>query len=320
MLVDNSSSSTVSGNEFDNSGQSAVEDKANGVNTGGTTNDVYDSNVVNGSGSGYGAFYLHGTTGAQVTNNLVENTTGIGIGLEAIGGYTGSPTVYCRNTGTVVSGNMLNNTNTAASDSGAIYVIDRTGQDTNIQITNNEINGASSSASNPHIIGIYLDDYASGVTASNNIIRGVQGGAIELHGGKDDSFTNNIVDTSGVPNSQAAVLLQAAPSNITPVSGPMAATNDGFSHNVFLSNQSAPTAFENLGLSTLPTVLDNLYYDPTHPYSGMLDSAPQTGNPDFTNAPGNDYSLQPGSAASSVGFVAIPQSSMGPHPTGAHWY
>jgi hypothetical protein len=314
VLADNSANSTVSGNQLDNSGQSAVEDKTSGVNTGGTTNDVYSFNIVNGSGSNYGAFYLHGTTNAQVINNLVKNTAGIGIGVEAIGGYIASPTVHARNIGTVVSGNILENTNADASDSGAIYVIDRTGKDTGIRIINNEINGASSRVNDPHIIGIYLDDYASGVMVSHNIIRRVQGSAIQLHGGRNDRFTNNILDTSGVSNSQPAVLLQAAPADITPANGPQPATNDIFAHNVFYSTQSAPIAYENLGLSPLPGFQDNLYYDVYAAYGGMLDSSPTLGNPGFAGADRNNYALGAGSAASALGFDAIHQMSQGPLP------
>ena len=61
MLVQDSASNTVSGNEFDNSAQSAVEDKYDGNGRTYSNGNTYDSNLVNGAGSAYGAFYLHGT-------------------------------------------------------------------------------------------------------------------------------------------------------------------------------------------------------------------------------------------------------------------
>ena len=322
VLMMGANSTNISGNEFDNVGQSAVEDKNDNGGTYSNANAI-ENNLVNGAGSPIGAIYLHGTTNDVVDNNQVENTQGAGISLQAIGGYTASPTVYARNTGTVISGNSLSSTDQSASDNGAIYVIDRTEQDTGIQITNNEINGASSSVSGAHIEGIYLDDYTSGVTVSGNILRGVESNDVQFHGGKDDSVTNNIFDLSaynGGSGTQAAVLYQAAPSNITPNGGALAATNDTVSSNIYLSNQSNPQATAFINYSTAPDIQKNLYYDLTSPFTNTSNSSPQTGNPDFTSASANNYTLGTGSAASLIGFQAINQANMGLHPTGAHWY
>jgi hypothetical protein len=161
------------------------------------------------------------------------------------------------------------------------------------------------------------------VTVSGNVLRGVESNDVQFHGGKDDSVTNNIFDLSaysGGSGTQAAVLYQAAPSNITPNGGALAATNDTVSSNIYLSNQSNPQATAFIDYSTAPDIQKNLYYDLTSPFTNTSDSSPQTGNPDFTSASANNYTLGTGSAASLIGFQAINQANMGLHPTGAHWY
>lgn len=324
LLVQDSASNTVSGNQFDNSAQSAVEDKYDGNGGVYSNGNVYDSNLVNGAGSRFGAFYLHGTINDVVSHNLVENTQGIGIGVVAIGGYTGDPTVWARNTGTVVTGNVLRDIAQSATDSGAIYVLDRTGQDTGIKITSNEIDGAASSAYNPHIVGIYLDDYASGIAVTGNIIRRVQTHDIQFHGGRNITVQNNILDLSaygGGSGTKSGVLFQSAPSNITPNGGTQAATGDAFTGNILLSNQASPRPYDFLSYGTTdPTISGNLYWGSPTQFNAYQDSSPHYGDPKFVDAAAGNYALQPGSAAADIGFQVIDQSQIGLHPTTAHWY
>ena len=131
----------------------------------------------------------------------------------AIGGYNGQPVLF-RNTATTVSANMIVNTGENSTDSGGIYVLDRTGQDTGITIVGNEVNGTGQE---PYIGGIYLDDYTSGVAVTNNIVRCVSVRDLQLYGGRNDTVTNNIFDLGGT--TAYAVLLQAASSNIVPDTG-----------------------------------------------------------------------------------------------------
>ena len=257
-----------------------------------------------------------------ISHNGIENTAGIGIGVEAIGGYGGQP-AYARNTGTVVTENVLNDTDQSASDSGAIYVIDRTGLDTSIQITNNMINGVTSSNTNGHIVGIYLDDYASGIRVTGNIIRGAQTHDLQFHGGRDITVRNNVLDMSGyngASGTKAGVLFMSAPSDITPNGGPQAATNDLFTNNILLSNQKSPAPYSFLSYPTNPMISNNLYWGTAGSFDTSNDSAPQVGNPDFADAAGGNYALPSGSAASAIGFHGIDQSQMGLHPATASWY
>ena len=228
LTLHNASGNTISGNSFVASGSDAmrlVRSEGNAVTgntiTGSTSNGVegqdggsantFMNNVVDGvaatdtNGAG---FYLHGTTNGTINHNLIENIRQSGIVLMAIGGCNGQP-VLVRNTATNVSANMIVSTGENSTDSGGIYVLDRTGQDTGITIAGNEVNGTGQG---PYIGGIHLDDYTSGVTVTNNIVRGVPARDLQLHGGRNDTVTNSIFDLGGA--TAYAVLLQAISSNV----------------------------------------------------------------------------------------------------------
>lgn len=302
VLMIGSVDSTVSNNEIDNSTRNGIEDQ-----DGGSAN-VFENNTINGVGAtstSGGGLFLHGTNDETIANNLIENTQGSGITLESVGGYNGD-TLYARNTNTLITRNLVDDTSENSNDGGAIYVLDRTGQDTGITIEHNEIDG---SGVGQYVGGLYLDDYTSGVTVTGNIVRGVSARDAQLHGGKDDVFSNNIFDLSNVTG--FAFLFQTAPTDITPNNGPQSASNDIVNGNIIVSTQTAPIAF--IGVSP-PKVTDdnNLYYDPNGAFTGVEDIAPHYGDPNFANAAGNDYSLLSGSAAALIGFTAIDQSTIGP--------
>ena len=59
-------------------------------------------------------------------------------------------------------------------------------------------------------VGIYLDEWTSGVTATNNIVVGGNLG-FELHGGSNDVLTNNIFDIGPNTTGSADGLIQSNP-------------------------------------------------------------------------------------------------------------
>lgn len=310
LLNNGSSNNTVSGNQLDNSGSSAVE-----VQDGSNAN-LFDSNIVNGTGAigtKGGGFFLHGVNDNVISHNLVENTAGIGIGIE----NWDSDTI---NIGNSVIGNIVRNTNISAdsTDSGAIYELGRSGIDTQSVISDNYVIG-NSQGSDSHLMGIYLDDFTSGVNVKNNIVTGFDVDAMQIHGGSNVTIHNNIIvlgsDSGSTWGGGAAVLLQGEG---------QAMTGNSITGNIIASTSSTPLSYVTLNGGTA-SIDSNFYMDQLNDYfrtdgGSLPESNAQYGNAEFANLAGGDFTIASGSAVSQIGFTAIDQSAMGPHPTTSHWY
>ena len=305
-LQNGSSYNTVSGNEIDNSSTSAVEVQD------GSNNNLFDSNLINGTGAigtSGGGIDLHGANYNTISHNLVENTAGMGIGVE----NWDSTTV---NVGNVISDNTLQSTNTSAqsNDSGAIYELGRSNVDTQSVITGNYISGPDGGSG--HVVGIYLDDNTSGVQVTNNIVANTIDNSVEIHGGNNVTVQNNVFDLGA--NGGSAVLFQDRWAD----NGGPTLTNDVVSQNIISSTQAFPTAFDNYSNAT-PTIDSNFYSDPFSNYfqmSGLPQNNAQYGNANFANEGGGNYALSSNSGATSIGFTSIDQSVIGLHPSTAHFY
>jgi hypothetical protein len=310
LLVNNgSNNNTISGNEFDKSASSAVEVQQN------SNGNVFDSNIVNGTGAigtQGGGFFLHGANNNTISHNLVENTAGIGIGVE----NWDSSTV---NVGNVITGNIVQNSNTSAlsTDSGAIYELGRSNIDTKSIISDNYISGPNqAAASGAHIVGIYLDDNTSGVQVTNNIVANTISNSVQIHGGNNVTLTNNIFDLGA--NGLSAILFQDRPAD----NGGPTMTNNVVKQNIIVSSSANPTAFDNYSGGT-PTIDSNFYMDLINSNfrtNGLAQTNAHYGNAEFANEAGGNYALGSNSGAWSIGFAQIAQSTMGPHPVTAHSY
>ena len=307
LLLTGSSNNTVSGNEMDNSAQDAVEVKD------GSNNNTLDSNLINGTGASNttgGGFFLHGVDGNSITHNLVENTAGMGIGVENWDNTT-------INVGNIIEYNVVRNTSTQSQDSGAIYMLGRSHVNTQATIANNLVDGTGASGS-AHTIGIYLDDSTSGVTVQNNIVRNIGTHGVEIHGGDNITVQNNVFDLGTTATS--AVLFQAAPADTNPTNTML---NDNVTKNIIYGASASQTPYSYIAGGS-PNISGNLYYNTSgatmRSAAPTADSNPTYGNPNFANASAGNYALQTGSAAGAIGFQSISQSQIGLNPTTAHWY
>jgi parallel beta-helix repeat protein len=309
LLTGGSNNNTVSGNELDKSASSAVE-LQNGSN-----GNVFESNLVNGTGAigtQGGGFFFHGGDNNTISHNLVENTAGIGIGIE----NWDSNTV---NVGNVIAGNIVRNSNTSAlsTDSGAIYELGRSNIDAKSVIRGNYISGPNqAAAAAAHIVGIYLDDNVSGVRVVDNIVANTITHSVQIHGGNNITILNNIFDLGA--NGLSAVLFQDRPA----ANGGPTMTNDVVKQNIIASSSASPAAFSNFSGGT-PTIDSNFFMDLVNSNfqtNGLAQTNAHYGNAEFVNEAGGNYALGSNSGAFAVGFVPIHQSSMGLHPTTAHWY
>jgi parallel beta-helix repeat protein len=311
LLQNGSSNNVVSGNELDNSATSAIEvqNASNG--------NRFDSNLINGTGAigtQGGGIFMHGANNNVISHNLVENTAGIGIGIE----NWDSNTI---NVGNSVLDNILKNTSmsTASTDSGAIYMLGRSDVNTQSVIRGNYIS-APNAPQNAHVVGIYLDELTSGVNISNNIVTNVITHAVQIHGGSNVSVHNNIFDlgaNSGLQyGKDSAILFQSE--------NGQAMTGNSFAQNIIASTSPTPLGLSSIGGGN-PTINDNFYMDLLNSHFGttgdhLNETNAHFGNADFVNQAAGNYTLGSGSGAHAIGFVSINQSVMGLHPTTVHWY
>ena len=305
-----SGGNVISGNEIDNSGVAGV------LAGGGSSYNRIDSNLIDGTslvgtGTGSAGIMMTGGNNNTILHNQVENTAGTGISLL---NWDSSS----QNLGDVITGNSVTNAGSSgsASDSGGIYIDGRSGGDTGTQIDNNYVSLASSPSSG-NAVDIYLDDLASGVAVKNNILK--EGNfAFQLHGGHDDTIVNNIIDMNAIsaPNIGAALIQSEGGGSMT---------GNSVSQNIIYSSAgSAPTVWVTYGGTA--SINDNLYYNTNNlsmkgtygDYSS--DSNSKYGDPNFANPSGGNFSLGSGSAASSIGFSAINQGTIGLAPSTSHWY
>jgi len=209
----------------------------------GASNDTVYDNIINKDQvvGTTGAIYAHGANSLTIDHNLIQNTSGAAISLMD---FYGPGDTATENQNAVVSNNNILNadTSSASTDSGAIYVLGRSQVETGDTITMNFVSGGGSPGA--HAVGLYLDDNASGITATNNIFDLNAGtsnysDSFEIHGGNNNSISNNIFDL-GTSSETSFGLLQADEANEQPQGGFTQLTNDSITDNVYTTEASAP--------------------------------------------------------------------------------
>ncbi len=189
VLLDGTSLSTVTRSTITNATNSAIEVKDGAANDS-VTYTVIDGCMAMGT---LGAIWLHGTSASIIEDNVVMNTAGAGISLADFDPPGSTDT---QNDNATIAYNGLIGTDAMSEDSGAIYVLGRSQTpSTGITISMNLVMGVGSSSAT-HAVGIYLDDNASGITVSRNIIQATptMSDVFEIHGGSNNSFSANIFD------------------------------------------------------------------------------------------------------------------------------
>jgi len=172
------------------------------------------------SGSG---IWFTGSANDVFSNNLIENIAKIGIGGGSVLGA--SDASY----NDVITLNKIIGANQQTADAGGIYLIGRQQDSTGDTISYNTVSGTSSlppgSLTAPSAgigAGIYLDDFASGVTVLGNLLQGNVDG-IRVHLGSDNTIGHNVTTGSTV---SALVLDGANKTGITALRPPSGNTFD----------------------------------------------------------------------------------------------
>ena len=233
VLLDGTSLSTVTHSTITHATRSAIEAKHGAANNS-FTYLVIDGDAAPGT---LGAIWLHGTTGSRIDHDRITNTAGAGISLtdfDAPGGRT------TRNTHARIACNALIETDKLSKDSGAIYILGRSQMPAAaVDISMNYVLGAGG-AFKAHAVGIYLDDNASGITVSRNIIRATPGmtDAFEIHGGSNNRVSANVFDLG--TGSTAAGLFQQDEADQLPANGFQQLQNDIVSGNIYVTESTKP--------------------------------------------------------------------------------
>ncbi len=149
--------------------------------------------LVNGSG-----IWFTGSSNDTIANNFIQNVARDGIGGGSAVGV--SDASY----NDVITANQIANANLATSDGGAIYIAGDQLTSTGDTVSDNTIYGTTAAGTSATAqmtfltptqlvsFGIYLDDYASGITVSGNLLYNNVGG-IDIHAGSNNTITDNII-------------------------------------------------------------------------------------------------------------------------------
>ncbi len=337
LLLDHSAGNVIRRNLILHVAATGIE-----LRDGSDGNTVAD-NVVDGADAPEthgGGVFLHGVSGNRIAHNLIRDTAGFGIGVSNWDAAT-------VNVANVVEYNVLQDTARTAEDSGAIYVLGRSGADTGIVIAGNVVDGVGAgpggvrggvpggvraenvgagdggSGAGRHSVGIYLDDSTNGALVTRNLVRRVGSDAVQIHGGSDNRVENNLIDLgAGRP---AAVLFQAAPADTNPLN---AQTGNAVLRNVIVSSNADPKVFVWFDGGS-PRIAGNLYANATGPMplpdAPVADPEPVLADPSVVpdgagtlgaGALGADargrYAAVQAAAQAAIGFRPIDPASAGP--------
>jgi len=295
LLENNGSRNTLSRNTITNTSGSAIEVKD------GSNANTFDSNTITGVGAPEtygGAFFLHGANGNQITHNVITNTQGAAIDLADF--YSTSPGT--QNLNNMIAYNAIYDADLSSTDSGAIYILGRSNANTLNTVTMNFVSGTGRAGQ--HSVGIYLDDGASGVTVTGNIVTGIGSDGFQIHGGSNNAFSGNVFNV-GSSNATAG-LFQAGPSDQY---SPNPLQNNSVTGNIVVSENPGArrSLFESLNGGS-PNVSGNDYWSNT---GASLNAFPDT-NPSYVNpgVTGGNYVT----SGDGIGFAQINQTLIGLRP------
>jgi Right handed beta helix region len=144
------------------------------------------SNITSSGWSQAAIYFQRSCRNAIIRGNMIHNTQYAGIWVGANTNENIS--------NLLIEGNFVLDTVRSINDGGAIYMMDRQHDSTNIVVRNNVIGNRGPATSNS--AGIYLDDGLSNAVVYNNTVYGTSIYALILHGGDHNLIQNNIFDIS----------------------------------------------------------------------------------------------------------------------------
>lgn len=132
----------------------------------------------------------------QITHNLIDGADDAGIraSSSAASGAARRGASEGDISGLTIAHNAVYNACRSVDDCGAVSVSDPAAKSANISFDNNVIGNFGTATNGSRALS--LDDNASNVTLTNNIVYGEGQWAVRFHGGSSNSVSNNIFDVS----------------------------------------------------------------------------------------------------------------------------
>jgi hypothetical protein len=280
--IDGVSNITIDGIKMQNVNDYAIFTPSNALNNNVTIEncDIGFNNHTGAIGGFNPIIALDNSTNTKILNNYVHDTASQGIALFA---FNAGDSID----GSVISGNVVLRTVQQMNDGGGIYLNMR---DTNVNgghvtISNNFVEdyGGSGITSAE---GIYLDDDASNVTVTGNVIGPGAAGTAQpmatiINGGCNNVFSGNIIDVGKTGTGLVAGWTE--PGGGGAVSFNWTGPNV-FEHNIVVSDYAGSTQTSRSGISgqeyvqgpgyptAFGTIADNVYFN----YGGGAETT--TGN------------------------------------------
>ncbi len=245
----------ISHNLFDEIGGGGI--LLNGDSSNQPFNNVIADNIIRNCGVIFKA-----TVGIQcksardtlIRNNQISNLPRQGIAVISLNPKSVS-------TKNVLDGNNITDTNRETSDSGAIYFLGRGKVDTGSLVRRNIITNSGGMGTRKdgtfafpqQTWGVYLDDWTSGVSVTENIFNACSRGGVMIHGGENNLVSNNVF----INNPFSQVTTQALIDNDY-------LRNNKFLKNIVVLNGATSSLFASLSKwdpKTFGQCDFNLYFD-----------------------------------------------------------
>ncbi|OYD82347.1 carbohydrate-binding domain-containing protein [Azospirillum brasilense] len=247
-----------------------------------------------------GGIMASGISDTVISHNDIDHSSRYGISVK----NWDSATISLNN---AILHNRVRNTGEETADSGGIELLGRSNLHTGTRIEGNwvEHTGGIATTSTGQWLrdykgyGIYLDDLTSGVTVTGNFLHDTAWAAVMIHGGHDNTVTNN-VSVLGA-NGESFIRLEWVP--LAGAAGIPA--NNTVTGN--LVSGAAPLGGYVTILSAGQNAIDANFLHQVGTY-GAND---RTGDPLFADAYNHDYSLLPLSPALTAGLQDLAWTLMG---------
>ena len=247
-----------------------------------------------------GGIMASGISDTVISHNDIDHSARYGISIK----NWDAATISLNN---AILYNRIRNTGEETADSGGIELLGRSNLDTGTRIEGNwiEHTGGIATTSTGQWLrdykgyGIYLDDLTSGVTVQGNFLRDTAWAAVMIHGGHDNTVTNNI----GVlgANGESFIRIEWVP----------LAGAAGIPANNTVTGNLVSGAVPLGGYVTILSAGQNATDANFLHQVGAYGANDRTGDPLFADAYNHDYSLLPLSPALTAGLQDLAWMLMG---------
>ncbi len=296
-LTQGSDRNLVSGNYLDHLGINGIALTGQSISNTVTGNRIQHIGEVR---KYAGGIMASGISDTVISHNDIDHSSRYGISVK----NWDSATISLNN---AILHNRVRNTGEETADSGGIELLGRSNLHTGTRIEGNwvEHTGGIATTSTGQWLrdykgyGIYLDDLTSGVTVTGNFLHDTAWAAVMIHGGHDNTVTNN-VSVLGA-NGESFIRIEWVP--LAGAAGIPA--NNTVTGN--LVSGAAPLGGYVTILSAGQNAIDRNFLHQVGAY-GAND---RTGDPLFTDAYNHDYSLLPLSPALTAGIHDLAWMLMG---------